>query len=60
VGKSRLIFELTHSRRFEGWLILQAGAVSYGKATSCLPVIDPLKSYFHIDDRDSPRAIRER
>jgi class 3 adenylate cyclase/tetratricopeptide (TPR) repeat protein len=60
VGKSRLIFELTNSRRFEGWLILQAGAVSYGQATSYLPVIDLLKSYFHIDERDSPHAIREK
>ena len=46
VGKSRLTFELTHSHRFEGWLILEAGAVSYGKATSYLPVIDLLKNYF--------------
>ncbi len=60
VGKSRLTFELTHSHQFEGWLILQAGAVSYGKATSYLPVIDLLKRYFHIDDRDSAREIREK
>jgi len=34
VGKSRLVFELTHSHRVEGWLVLEAGSVSYGKATS--------------------------
>jgi hypothetical protein len=28
VGKSRLVFELTHSHRVEGWLILEAGSVS--------------------------------
>ena len=60
VGKSRLTFEFTHSHRFDSWLILRAGAVSYGKATSYLPVIDLLKNYFHIDDRNSPREIREK
>ena len=34
VGKSRLFHEFTHSHRTEGWLILEAGSVSYGKATS--------------------------
>ena len=60
VGKSRLTFELTHSHRVEGWLVLQAGSVSYGKATSYLPVIDLLKSYFRIGDRDTRREIREK
>ena len=60
VGKSRLTFELTHSPQFEGWLMLQAGAVSYGKGTSYLPVIDLLKNYFRISDRESPHEIREK
>ena len=60
VGKSRLTFELAHSPQFEGWLILQAGALSYGKATSYLPVIDLLKNYFRVGDRESPREIREK
>ncbi len=59
VGKSRLVWEVTHSHRVHGWLVLQAGSVSYGKATSYLPVVDLLKSYFAIEDRDGPRAIRE-
>ena len=54
VGKSRLAFELTHSHRVEGWLVLEAGSVSYGKATSYLPVSDLLKGYFRIGDRDTP------
>ena len=33
VGKSRLVWELTHSHRTEGWTILESGSVSYGKAT---------------------------
>ena len=60
VGKSRLVWEVTHSHRVHGWLVLQAGSVSYGKATSYLPVIDLLKGYFAIEDRDGPRAVQEK
>jgi class 3 adenylate cyclase/tetratricopeptide (TPR) repeat protein len=60
VGKSRLVYEFTHSHRVQSWLILEASSVSYGKATSYLPVIDLLKSYFRIGDRDSHREIREK
>jgi class 3 adenylate cyclase/tetratricopeptide (TPR) repeat protein len=60
VGKSRLVWEVTHSYRVHGWLVLQAGSVSYGKATSYLPVIDLLKGYFAIEDRDGQRAVREK
>jgi tetratricopeptide (TPR) repeat protein len=58
VGKSRLFHELTHSHRVAGCRVLQASAVSYGRATSYLPVIDLLKAYFRIDERDDPRSIR--
>jgi len=34
VGKSRVVYEFTHSHRLQGWLILEAASVSYGKATS--------------------------
>jgi class 3 adenylate cyclase len=60
VGKSRLVWEVTHSHRTHGWLIVQAGSVSYGRATPYLPVVDLLKTYFEVDDRDDPRKIRER
>jgi class 3 adenylate cyclase/tetratricopeptide (TPR) repeat protein len=60
VGKSRLVFELTHSHRVEGWLVLEASSVSYGKATSYLPVIDLLKGYCGVGDRDTYRGIREK
>jgi tetratricopeptide (TPR) repeat protein len=56
--KSRLTYEFTHTHRVRGWLILEASPVSYGKATSYLPVIDLLKSYFKIGDRDDDREIR--
>jgi class 3 adenylate cyclase len=60
VGKSRLVYEFTHSHRTQDWLILEAGSVSYGKATSYLPVIDLLKAYFKIHDRETHREIREK
>jgi class 3 adenylate cyclase/tetratricopeptide (TPR) repeat protein len=60
VGKSRLSYEFTRSHRTRGWLILEASSVSYGKAIAYLPVIDVLKAYFKIDDRDDHREIREK
>ena len=60
VGKSRLFWEFTHSHRTVDWLILESGSVSYGKATAYLPVIDLLKAYFTIEDRDDVRKIREK
>ncbi len=60
VGKSRLVYEFTHSHRTRDWLILEASSVSYGKATSYLPVIDFLKAYFKVHDRESHREIREK
>jgi class 3 adenylate cyclase/tetratricopeptide (TPR) repeat protein len=60
VGKSRLTYEFTHSHRLQGWLALESASVSYGKASSYLPVIDLLKGYFKIRDRDDLREIREK
>jgi class 3 adenylate cyclase/tetratricopeptide (TPR) repeat protein len=60
VGKSRLFYEFTHSHRTQEWLILEAGSVSYGKATSYLPVIDLLKAYFKVHERDAHREVREK
>ena len=60
MGKSRLVFEFTHSHRVQEWLILEASSVSYGKATSYLPVIDLLKGYFKIGDRDDHREMRDK
>jgi hypothetical protein len=60
VGKSRLLYEFTHSSRMRGWLVLESAAVSYGKATSYLPVNDLLKSYFEIRGRDDLAECREK
>jgi class 3 adenylate cyclase/tetratricopeptide (TPR) repeat protein len=58
VGKSRLTYEFTHSHRVQDWLILEASSVSYGRATSYLPVIGLLKGYFKIGDQDDHREMR--
>jgi class 3 adenylate cyclase/tetratricopeptide (TPR) repeat protein len=60
VGKSRLVYEFTHSHRTQGWLILEAASASYGKATNYLPVGELLKGYFKVHDRDDAREIREK
>jgi class 3 adenylate cyclase/tetratricopeptide (TPR) repeat protein len=60
VGKSRLVYEFTHSHHLHGWRVLEAASASYGRATSYLPVIGLLREYFAIADRDDLRAIREK
>jgi class 3 adenylate cyclase/tetratricopeptide (TPR) repeat protein len=60
VGKSRLTFELTHSDRVEGWLVLEAGAASHGKTTSYLPVSTLLRSYFRLGERETYEDVRTR
>lgn len=60
VGKSRLIWEFTHSHRTQGWLALESGSVSYGKATAYRPLIDLLKVYFRIEERDDSRRLLEK
>jgi tetratricopeptide (TPR) repeat protein len=58
VGKSRLLYEFVHSHRAQGWLVLEAASVSYGKATPYFPVVELLKHYVHVEDGDEPRTIR--
>jgi class 3 adenylate cyclase/tetratricopeptide (TPR) repeat protein len=58
VGKSRLVYECVHSHRLTGWRVLESASVSYGKATLYFPVLDVLKRYVHVEERDDLRAIR--
>ena len=60
VGKSRLVWEFTRSHRAHGWLVLEGGSVSYGRATPYLPVIELLRAYLRIQEREDQRQIRER
>jgi class 3 adenylate cyclase/tetratricopeptide (TPR) repeat protein len=58
VGKSRLLYEFVHSHHTQGWLVLEAASVSYGKATPYFPIVDLLKRYAHVEDGDEPRTVR--
>jgi hypothetical protein len=40
--------------------VLESHAVSYGQATPYLPILDLLKGYFQIEDRDEERKIQEK
>jgi predicted ATPase/class 3 adenylate cyclase len=58
VGKSRLVYECIHSHRTQGWRVLEAASVSYGKATPYFPVLELLKRYAQVDDHDDARTVR--
>jgi tetratricopeptide (TPR) repeat protein len=60
VGKSRLVYECVHTHHTQGWRVLESASVSYGKATPYLPVVDLLKRYAQVEDRDDTRTIRAR
>jgi class 3 adenylate cyclase/tetratricopeptide (TPR) repeat protein len=60
VGKTRLFHEFTHASRTQGWLLLESSSTSYGKATPYLPILDLLKAYFQLEDRDDGRRMREK
>jgi class 3 adenylate cyclase/tetratricopeptide (TPR) repeat protein len=58
VGKSRLLYEFTQSEHLQGWRVLEGDALSYGKATSYLALIDLLRGFFKIADRADLQEIR--
>ncbi|MBV8357615.1 MAG: AAA family ATPase, partial [Deltaproteobacteria bacterium] len=59
LGKSRLFYEFKASST-SGWMMLEAYSVSYGKASTYLPVIDLLRNYFDIAAGDNERKRREK
>src|SRR5712671_424868 len=60
VGKSRLVYECVHAHHTQGWRVLESASVSYGKATPYFPVLDLLRRYAHLDERDDTRTLRAR
>ena len=58
VGKSRLVHEFLCVPPTQSWLLLEGASVSYGKATPYFPVIELLKRYAHIEERDDPHTVR--
>ncbi|MBV8361465.1 MAG: AAA family ATPase, partial [Deltaproteobacteria bacterium] len=59
VGKSRLYYEFKAISQ-PGYMVLEAYSVSYGKASTYLPVIDLLRNYFDIAAGDDERKRREK
>ena len=59
VGKSRLVFEFK-AEAGRDCTVLEASAVSHGKGSSYLPVIELLQGYFGIGKGDHPPARRDR
>ena len=59
LGKSRLFYEFKLTSQ-NGCLVLEAFAVSYGKASPYLPLIELLKSYFQIETQDDERQRQEK
>ena len=60
VGKSRFVYEVTRADCVRGWRVLCCRAFSYGVTTPSLPVVELLKSYFSIEDRDEAGSIRQK
>jgi class 3 adenylate cyclase/tetratricopeptide (TPR) repeat protein len=60
VGKSRLFWEFAHSHRAGDCPVIEAPSVSYGKATTYLPITELLRGYFNIEVRDDIQQIREK
>jgi class 3 adenylate cyclase/tetratricopeptide (TPR) repeat protein len=58
VGKSRLFYEFKAISK-SGWMVLEAFAVSYGRASAYLPVLGLLSEYFEISSDHDERRRRE-
>ena len=60
VGKSRLCHEFAERCRAEGLEVYEAQAQAHGVEIPFLPVLQMLRGYFGIEDRDSERVAREK
>jgi predicted ATPase len=58
VGKSRLVDEFVRAAHTQGWLVLDSAAVSYGQATPYFPVLDLMRRYCHLEERDDTRTMQ--
>jgi len=60
VGKSRLCHEFTERRRAKGTPLYHVAGQAHAKSVPLLPVLQLLRAYFEIGERDSERTARER
>ena len=58
MGKSRLVYEFTHSHLSPEWTVLEAISASYGKATPYYPLIELLRRYIQVNEGESRETIR--
>jgi class 3 adenylate cyclase/predicted ATPase len=59
VGKSRLFFEFKAEVQSE-WTVLEAFAISHGKGSAYLPVVELLHNYFEIAGGDTASVRRQK
>jgi class 3 adenylate cyclase len=59
-GKSRLCFELAEACRARGIIVRSTTGVPHGKNVPFLPVIELLRDIYELDERESPRAQRNK
>ena len=60
VGKSRLCYEFAERCRAEGMPVYQGQAVAHGREIPFLPVLEMMRGYFGIAERDDDQAAREK
>lgn len=60
LGKSRLCYECITRHLPSSWTYLETQAMAFGQAIPYLPMIDLLKAYFRLDDRDRAATIRDK
>jgi adenylate cyclase len=60
IGKSRLSHELAERCRERGLEVFEAQAQSHGQSIPLMPVLQMLRAYFGIGDRDPERLSREK
>ena len=60
IGKSRLCHEFAEHCKAQGIDVYEAQAQAHGEAIPFLPVLQMLRGYFRIEDRDSERVAREK
>jgi adenylate cyclase len=60
IGKSRLCHEFAERRRAEGIEVYEAQGQAHGKETPYMPVLQMLRGYFRIGDREDDRTVREK
>jgi class 3 adenylate cyclase/tetratricopeptide (TPR) repeat protein len=60
VGKSRLCFEFAERCRARGIPVYEAHCPAHGKVVPFLPLLELLRSYFGIDERDSAEETQRK